>query len=233
MGIAFIDEIKKAALELIESLKPKPIDPSLFQHPLAMKTEWTPLKPGGASFKTSVLNKVSNSRLEYRASKGAVAFAFAFLGFGTAICSLVLWTHFRSGSVKDLVTLLPLVVPVIFIFFGLVTLVSFRKKTYFDLGSGSYGKGSEENPEKICMLHEIAALQILSEHIRGNKSSYTSYELNLVLSDGKRINVIDHGKLEAVREDARTLVQFMARNIPIWDGTLPEYRATVRPEKVR
>jgi hypothetical protein len=34
--------------------------------------------------------------------------------------------------------------------------------------------------------------------------------------DGKRVNVIDHGDLEKVRTDARTLAEFL--NKPVWDA---------------
>ena len=62
----------------------------------------------------------------------------------------------------------------------------------------------------------VRALQLLPELVRGDKSSYYSYELNLVLSDGTRRNVVDHGSLAKLREDA---AQLSARlNLPIWDA---------------
>ena len=66
-------------------------------------------------------------------------------------------------------------------------------------------------------LSAIHALQLVSEHVRGNKSSYWSYELNLVLGDGSRINVVDHGNLDQLRADAQTLAGFL--NKPVWDAT--------------
>ena len=66
-------------------------------------------------------------------------------------------------------------------------------------------------------LSSIHALQLLSEFISGSKNSYYSYELNLVLHDGSRINVVDHGNLERLRSDASTLSQFLGK--PVWDAT--------------
>jgi hypothetical protein len=43
------------------------------------------------------------------------------------------------------------------------------------------------------------------------------YELNPVLNDGSRINVVDHGNLERLRGDAITLSQFLDK--PVWDAT--------------
>ena len=64
-------------------------------------------------------------------------------------------------------------------------------------------------------LEKIHALQLIF-----NASSQRfygfSYELNLVLEAGKRINVIDHGNLDRLREDADTLAAFLDK--PIWDA---------------
>ena len=50
----------------------------------------------------------------------------------------------------------------------------------------------------------------------GNKNSYYSYELNLVCINGERINIVDHGALHAIREDASILADYLA--ISVWDA---------------
>jgi hypothetical protein len=94
----------------------------------------------------------------------------------------------------------------------------------FDKDSGFYWKGRTDpnlmiNPEyqNCTKLSDIHAVQIISEWVSGNKSSYTSYEFNLILKDGKRINAVDHGNYNAVRRDAETIASFL--NIPVWDAT--------------
>ena len=52
--------------------------------------------------------------------------------------------------------------------------------------------------------------------MRGNKNSYYSYELNLVCTNGERINIVDHGALHAIREDALILADYLS--IPVWDA---------------
>ena len=66
-------------------------------------------------------------------------------------------------------------------------------------------------------LKDIHALQIISEYCFGQYASYYSYELNLVLKDGRRINVVDHANQGKLREDARTLSRFLGA--PVWDAT--------------
>jgi hypothetical protein len=66
-------------------------------------------------------------------------------------------------------------------------------------------------------LGEIHALQLISEHCTSDNSSYYSYELNLVLADGRRINVVDHGNRATLYSDADSLAAFLG--VPIWDAT--------------
>jgi hypothetical protein len=65
------------------------------------------------------------------------------------------------------------------------------------------------------LLEDIHAIQLLSEYVRRSKSSYYSYELNLVLNDGKRLIVVDHGNLTRLQEDAKKLLEFLGK--PVWD----------------
>ena len=103
---------------------------------------------------------------------------------------------------------------------------SMSKPVVFDKRSGLFWK-SWKNPEEMgfpetlynCTeLGEIHALQLVSEYWEGDKSSFYSYELNLVLHDGSRTNVVDHGDLAQLRQDAKTLSEFLG--IPLWDGIL-------------
>ena len=68
----------------------------------------------------------------------------------------------------------------------------------------------------MVQLYQVHALQIIREYVRGNKSSYYSYELNLILKDGSRKNVVDHGSIKQLQKDAQTLGQFLG--IPVWDA---------------
>ena len=65
-------------------------------------------------------------------------------------------------------------------------------------------------------LEKIHALQLISGHVTGGRSSFHSYELNLVLDNGKRINVVDHSHQDKLREDAGTLSVFLEK--PVWDA---------------
>ena len=56
---------------------------------------------------------------------------------------------------------------------------------------------------------------MVSEYCSGETSFY-SYELNLVLADGSRVNVVDHGNLPRIRRDAAMLAGFLG--VPLGDA---------------
>ena len=72
-------------------------------------------------------------------------------------------------------------------------------------------KGS--NKEK-CYLTDIYALQIIARYI-GSRVPYYNFEVNLVLTDGERLSVINHGNVEWVRSDVKNLSKFL--EVPIWN----------------
>ena len=63
-------------------------------------------------------------------------------------------------------------------------------------------------------MSRIVAIQIIGEVITSKDGRYKSFELNIVLDDSKRLNVIDHGNIKGVTADAQTLSTFL--NVPIW-----------------
>ena len=94
----------------------------------------------------------------------------------------------------------------------------------FDKGNGYFWKGRKSPQDvieisslkKCIQLDQIHAIQLVSEYIHTSKSSFYSYELNLVLEDARRMTVVDHGNLKRLREDAGKLSEFLGK--PIWDG---------------
>ena len=204
---------------------PVPFDPARFGDPLALQTGWTPAKGGGASFRTHKLAAVGPNRIEFRAAVGAILFYLVFflLGLGVFVGISVSW--FSGAAVSfDLGILVPLLISLIFIVLGAYLFYTGTAPIVFEKGRGAFWKGRKgpdevidsRNTGNFVRLDHVHAVQLIAEYISG-KNSYYSYELNLVLEDGKRITVIDHGNLDRIREDARTLAMFLGK--PLWDAT--------------
>ncbi|MFC1494382.1 hypothetical protein ACFL6W_03790 [Thermodesulfobacteriota bacterium] len=200
-------------------------DPSSLNDPLAMQTGWTPAKRGGTNFKTHKLVVIDSNRLEFRASIAIKIFCLIFLSVGAVILIGFFYAlQFNREFSLDIGSISISSVGLLFTVVGGILLYSFTAPIVFDKRTGFFWKGRKSSDDIIDQaslkyfteLDQIHALQLISEYCRGNKSSYYSYELNLVLEDGRRINVVDHGNKKRLREDAGTLSDFLEK--PVWDA---------------
>lgn len=187
---------------------PAPVDPSRFGDPFALSVAWTPAAGGGTNFCTRKGHRTEATRFEFKATRGALLFygIFLTLGLGLSVFYIPVWL---SGRQPD--AWFPALFGAIFAAVGGGLMRAGTRAIVFDRLENSFRHGDELVP-----LERVRALQLIAELVRGDKSSYWSYELNLVLGDGTRRNVVDHGSLATLREDARALAEFLA--VPLWDA---------------
>lgn len=181
--------------------------------PVAVTTRWDPLVSGGANFRTRSLVTISPARMEFPASLGMRLFAGVFLvaGIGIGVAGVAIAEWF------------PLVFGAVFAAVGAGILYFATAPVVFDKRQGAFWRGRtapNETYHRASLKHyaplgDIHALQIIKERVTGDKSSYDSFELNLVLADGRRLNVTDHGDYTTLRRNAETLAGFLER--PLWD----------------
>ena len=189
------------------------LDLSAFGNEIAFKTSWEPLVGGGTNFCThraqknvSLMGDVFVFKMTIQAFLFAISFAAAGAMFAIAGA---------AGEFENKIGWLGLG----FLAFGCWELWSLRRKeSRFDRYSNELAQG-----KKSFDLKNIEAIQLIREYVRGSESSYYSFELNLICSDGSRINIVDHGALRKLREDAALLAEYLS--IPVWDAIdfrLPE-----------
>lgn len=223
--------------------------PSQFcDDPVASVTAWTPQVKGGATFRTRLFTQTESGRCEFIATTGMMLAPFIMIGmaiFEAVFCVFIFKFLAGDASISELIDkgqYVPLIVlgsaPLGALFFLGVAAFFWhmsRRPIVFDRSSGYFWKGSknpaeQSDPDSVAnsaQLEQIAGLQILSEHVEsrdsdGSTSRFHSYELNLVLDDAVRLNVVDHGNLVALRQDAAMLAEFL--DVPVWDATLPPRR---------
>jgi hypothetical protein len=203
--------------------------PSELGDPVAMQTDWTPATSGGTTFRTHKLVESNPDQLEFRASTGLKLFYLIFLVVGVGALIAFFCIISFGGRQVNWGTLCLLGVGITFPTAGARLLYIRTAPIVFDRRRGFFWIG-RKNPEHVfnkgtlkhfAELEQIHALQLISKLVvTGSQldySRYFSYELNLVLEDGKRINVLSQGDQDSLREDAETLAAFLDK--PIWDAT--------------
>ena len=182
------------------------LDLSAFGNEIAFKTSWEPLVGGGTNFCT------------HRAQKNAslmgdvIVFKTAIQAYLFALCFVALGAVFAIASAAGEIADMPVWPGLGVLAFGCWYLWSLRQKeSRFNRYSSELTQG-----KKSFDLKNAEAIQLIREYVRGSESSYYSYELNLICSDGSRINIIDHGALRKLREDAALLAEYLS--IPVWDA---------------
>ena len=184
------------------------LDLESFEDELAFRISWDPLVGGGTNFCTHRLQKTSdlmNNSIEFKPTFIAylASISFAVLGLIAFMVTL------SSGSMESGALAL---IALALLGFGLWSLRDLvKQKSSFSSSSRVFCKNT-----KSCGFDNICAIQLLREYVSGNKNSYYSYELNLVCINGERINIVDHGALHAIREDASILADYLS--VPVWDA---------------
>lgn len=191
--------------------------------PLASKVSWQPLARGGSSFRTHRLQQ-SAGQLKVRRTTGGVVFACVFMVPGTLAVLAALPVALMASEKGWLIGGFLLLWGTIFGGAGWLLLLGGKPLT-FDARAGVYFRGKAyvhgqgRDTDQQGSLGHIHALQLVSEHITGsgrNRRSFVSHELNLVLDDGERVNVMDHGG--DIETCAKQLADFL--DVPLWKATL-------------
>ena len=112
------------------------------------------------------------------------------------------------------------------VFIGINKILKWTVPIVFDRNMGCYWQ-SRKQPDSSsthgyiasCQLNDIHAIQLLKESCGSPSkgSAYVSYELNLVLNDSSRLNVVDHRNSSQIRSDADKLSKFLG--VPVWDAS--------------
>ena len=188
---------------------------------VALITRWSPLESGGSNFCTHRLLSSRGTQaidspstlLQMQVTPAANLFCFLFISIGI-VFSIMFTNFFNDPSVVtsgNIPTAIVPFLPLLFSIFGAGLLWWLHQKNVlFNKKEGIYTSQGTNFP-----LNEVHAIQLISEYVAGSDNSYYSYEMILVLNNGERFNVTDHGSLRAIRHDAEKLAHYLS--IPVWD----------------
>ncbi len=218
--MGFFDTLRESIGRYVDSRRTV-FDPSLLGDPLALRIEWTPMVRGGTNFRTHSLREVSEHRMELRPTFGAWAFGGLFVAIGAAVFYAAI--HIRlQGSESDSLSLVLLLFGIPFFGGGLWALRCMTVLQTLDTREGFCWKGSVSPSEdsdlvrqgKATALTDIHAVQLVAERLSSSdgRTDYST-EINLVLHDGSRRHLVDHGG-GSISDDAERLARFL--KVPVW-----------------
>ena len=170
-----------------------------------------PLVPGGVSFQSMRLVFRQDS-ITVKATWKLHLGYILFMAIGTGIFCMGLFSS--DGLVWP-----ALIMGALFASIALLgSLAMILKKTFplFDMVDGMfYPKGFTRDGSGIS-LRQLNHLEILKERVYNKNGSYDSYELNVVLKDSSRYNLLDHGNAKHLWEDAHGLADRLS--LPLVDA---------------
>ncbi len=192
-------------------------DPNIFEDEIALKTSWTSLSYLGANISTHNLISINPDRYELKERTSLKAIPW-LLGLVAIIAS---YKGVQSGS------LLGIGIGVMFGIFLLYGKNNSAELAVFDKRLGLFIKKEKSSllrkgTQKKFSLEKIYAFQVIPRYHPeeydkedGYSDDYYSYELNLVLSNGDRVFLIDQGNYTNVESQVNLLARFL--NVPVWN----------------
>jgi hypothetical protein len=112
-----------------------------------------------------------------------------------------LGSSLRSGNLRFSLMYLVPVLSILFLNF---------QRSHIPLDGADLQIGKTPVPRTECAALQICSKLITSRRIGG----FTGYELNLVLKDGQRLNLMDHGNIHSLAGDGRVLADELG--LPLW-----------------
>ena len=202
------------------------LDPREFDDPVAVQTDWTPMAAGGYRRTLHRLKPIAPDVLCFQATPyrhyQTLIYGLALVVFSVTLLGQ-LWGGLRQ---PDQVWLVVMLVPTV-LMCGL-TVLKLSRVIVIDGGAAEVRIGlprlnwlNRWLSRRSWLCHRIAfdsvySVQLLDEEVRRRgRVPFWSYELNLVLQNGQRIHLIDHGNQREIRWDAGDLAKII--NVPIWD----------------
>ncbi|MCE2571217.1 hypothetical protein [Motilimonas eburnea] len=194
--------------ETNESPSPQPTSANAS---IDQQVSWAPLCAGGSNFKSAKLVQ-QGQRLMVKKSFAGLFFALIFFIPGLLVLGIGAPYVFFNG--EPIAAIFLIVWGAAFAGVGWF-LLGVNRRLVMDLEQGIYYRGKWQpdltDEGKQGYLKEVAALQVLTELVsstsEGRTSRFYSYELNLVLRNAQRVNIMDHGNKKALDNDAYTVAK--------------------------
>ena len=182
--------------------------PAHIDDPVADCISWHPISKE-SGFKTRQIAFHDEAEVVVSASSGGLLLCLFFFGLGAFV---LVGGLFAGDNLFELIFFTG--AGSMFITLGYVLYRRVTKPLVFDRDKDSiYYEGDDStSPTRISSVH---AIQIIPVDNQSPYGGWHSFEINLVLKNGERINVLNHGKKEGIDHDTQILEEFL--RVPVWE----------------
>ncbi|QTA83572.1 Uncharacterized protein dnl_59850 [Desulfonema limicola] len=205
--LKYLDKYTQERRQHLEKLN----DLDRFNDNFAKSVSWDPIVKSRirSAFCTKRMVKSKKNRISFKPSIQFLFFILVFIG----VPSLTLVKVFviAGYSMNEKWPLIPFMS--VFFLIGIPYCLWELKPIYFDLNKREFIKKSSHGYEKISIDH-IHALQMIKDRSHLDENYY---ELNVVLKNHDRLNIICHSNGKSIRKQAKELSEILS--IPFWDMT--------------
>jgi hypothetical protein len=179
------------------------IDLAQFDDPVALAAAWNSMFGMSASYTTHILVEKDMDVFVYKPTSQHIALCFGYtLLSGFALFMTMFFSHKMFGAM----------ICGLFFIVGVVLIRDTSCPMTFDKKRGVFFKGwklkKQMSKKAFARLEDIHAVQLLENR--------TGAELNLVLKDGSRINVITQRSKRQTSIDGDLISRFLG--VPVWDA---------------
>ncbi len=177
---------------------------------------WESIASEGSNFYTQRLVKYSNGLIKVRPTVKQILFHLRFILSGL-FALLVAFGLFVV--LENHISIFPVLIGGIFLWFGINNMRQ-KETVIFDLDTAQFSK-KEEDQENInipfSQIHGLQLIEVYNKESRtnmGDSDRYYSYELNLILKNAERVNIMSHGDKNEMIKDTKMLAAYLS--VPIW-----------------
>ncbi|MDR6239303.1 hypothetical protein [Aureibacter tunicatorum] len=176
--------------------------------------DWSEMKNGGNNMMTAQIIKNSPESIKIKSTFMSKIFSWAFILLGLNEFTFKVYTFILKFGIEALSILKSL--ELFFNMGGIFIIIGIGLRIFLS-SSGIFRLDKQVLIDsKIIPFDQFLALQFITKQVhfrREHSQTFPCYELNLVLKDGKRINLLNHGVLKSIKNDAYLLKNEL--NIPI------------------
>lgn len=176
---------------------------------------WEPIANKDSSFHTQRLVKYFNRTIKVRPTIKQTLFNLRIIFFGLFA---LLMAFVVFVLLENYISILPAMIGVMFLWFGIHNIKQ-KETLLFNLDTAQFSEKDEES-KRIIPFSQIHGLQLIEVYNKvsrtnmGNSDRYYSYELNLILKNAQRINILSHGDKNEIIKDTKMLATYLS--VPIW-----------------